>query len=182
MPSDPPLGHWTTDLVDQHLAATTGRYECLDGHLVPTEPATVSAGYIRTSLAHLLYPAARAAGLVVCGPINLTCGPSRWIHPDLAVLHTLPDTDHDDRWVPARLCTLAVEITPARPERVTYCAEAGVPHYMRVDGSDILLYTLANDEYVLTGHGIPGQPLHTHTPFRITLDPAHLSPTAHSDG
>ncbi|XTZ15021.1 Uma2 family endonuclease [Micromonospora echinospora] len=105
-------GMWTTALADRHLPLPElpqARYECIDGALVMTPAKVGSNSFGEIALARLLAPGAEAAGFSVYGQVDLTLGPRRWIQPDVTVLHTLPATDEEDRWVPARLCTMAVE-------------------------------------------------------------------------
>nr|CAG38676.1 hypothetical protein [Micromonospora echinospora] len=119
-------------------------YECIDGRLVMAPPGSASSSFGRVSLARLLAPAAEAAGFYVYGQVNLTFGPQRWIQPDVTVLHTLPATDEEDRWVPARLCTMAVEFVFPGSRRQDFvdkprrCAEGGVPFPIDLDPAELL--------------------------------------------
>ncbi|MFI7213794.1 Uma2 family endonuclease [Micromonospora maritima] len=184
-------GMWTTELADRYLPLRelpNARYECIDGRLVMTPAETGTNSYAEGELSHLLKPAAKEAGYYVFGQVNLTFSPDRWIQPDLTVLHALPETDQDDRWIPVRLCTMAVEfVSPGsrrqdfvdRPRR---CAEAGVPYFMRVQvvrqirhvGVEFL--TLRNGGYVSTAQAVSGQRLKLDAPFTIDFDPVELLP------
>ncbi|MEH0938194.1 Uma2 family endonuclease [Micromonospora psammae] len=185
-------GLWTTALADRYLPPRDlpeAHFECIDGRLVmtPAEAGANSFGEIK--LARLLAPAAESAGLYVFGQINLTFSPQSWIQPDLTVLHTLPKTDDEDRWVPVRYCTLAVEfVSPAsrqqdfmdKPQR---CAEAGVPYFMRVQitrrmrNVSVELFTKYDwSGYQILAEATAGQRLRADAPFPIDFDPAELLP------
>lgn len=184
-------GLWTTRLADHYLPLPelpTARYECIDGRLVMT-PAEVGANsYGEAKLITLLAPAAEAAGLYVYGPVNLTYNPGTWIQPDVTVLHALPQTDEEDRWVPVGLCTMAVEfVSPgsrkqdfvSKPER---CARWGVPFFMRVEivrrlrHVSVELLALAEGTYARAAEAVAGQRLRASAPFEIDFDPGELLP------
>ncbi|SCL15199.1 Uma2 family endonuclease [Micromonospora inyonensis] len=185
-------GMWTTTLADRYLPLPElpqARYECIDGRLVmtPAEVGSNSFGEIR--FARLLAPAVEAAGFYVYGQVNLTFGPQRWIQPDVTVLHTLPATDEEDRWVPAPLCTMAVEfVSPGsrrqdcvdKPRR---CAEGGVPYFMRVEivrrlrSASVEFFALDTaGGYAPVAKAVGGERLTVDAPFPIALDPAELLP------
>ncbi|MET8837453.1 Uma2 family endonuclease [Micromonospora sp. NPDC004540] len=185
-------GLWTTTLADRYLPPRDlpeARFECLDGRLVmtPAEAGANSFGEIK--LARLLSPAAEAAGLYVYGPVNLTFNPQNWIQPDITLLHTLPKTDTEDRWIPVRYCTMAVEfVSPAsrqqdfldKPQR---CAEAGVPYFMRVEivrrlqSVSVELFSTSDwSGYRTLAKAEAGERLKADLPFPIDFDPADLLP------
>ncbi|MFI7283470.1 Uma2 family endonuclease [Micromonospora chersina] len=185
-------GLWTTALADRYLPPLDlpdARFECRDGRLVMTPAEAIGNSFGEIKLARLLSPAAEAAGLYVCGPINLTFDPRNWIQPDLTVLHTLPQTDLEDRWVPVRYCTMAVEfVSPAsrrqdfleKPQR---CAKAGVPYFMRVEivrrlrSVSVELYSRHDRSgYRLLAKAAAGERLTADLPFPIDFDPADLLP------
>ncbi|WFE37304.1 Uma2 family endonuclease [Micromonospora sp. WMMD998] len=184
-------GMWTTGLADRYLPLRelpSTRYECVDGRLVMTPAETATNSYAEGELMHLLKPAAKEAGYYVFGQVNLTFTPDRWIQPDLTILHALPGTDQEDRWIPARLCTMAVEFVSPGSRRQDFvdkprrCAEAGVPYFMRVQiarqirhvGVEFL--TLDDGGYVGTAQAVSGQRLKLDLPFPIDFDPADLLP------
>ncbi|MFI7072519.1 Uma2 family endonuclease [Micromonospora sediminicola] len=184
-------GMWTTELADRYLPLRelpNARYECIDGRLVMTPAETGTNSYAEGELLHLLKPAAKEAGSYVFGQVNLTFSPDRWIQPDLTVLHALPETDQDDRWIPVRLCTMAVEFVSPGSRRQDFvdkprrCAEAGVPYFMRVQvvrqirhvGVEFL--TLRDGGYVSTAQAVSGQRLKLDAPFTIDFDPVELLP------
>lgn len=185
-------GMWTTQLADRYLPLPElphARYECVDGRLVMTPAEVGSNSFGEITLAHLLRPAAKAAGFYVYGQVNLTFGPQRWIQPDVTVLHTLPANDEEDRWVPARLCTTAVEFVSPGSRRQDFvdkprrCAEGGVPYFMRVEivrrlrSASVEFFTLDGDGgYALVAKAVDGERLTVDAPFPIDLDPAELLP------
>ncbi|WP_199199962.1 Uma2 family endonuclease [Micromonospora sp. RP3T] len=184
-------GMWTTRLADRYLPLRElpdARYECIDGRLVMTPAETGTNSYAEGELLHLLKPAAKEAGFYVFGQVNLTFAPDRWIQPDLTILHALPGTDQEDRWIPVRLCTMAVEFVSPGSRRQDFvdkprrCAEGGVPYFMRVQiarqirhvGVEFL--SLDNGGYVSTAQAVSGQRLKLDLPFPIDFDPADLLP------
>lgn len=184
-------GLWTTRLADRYLPLPelpTARYECIDGRLVMTPTEVGANSYGEITLAHLLRPAAHAAGFYVYGPVNLTYNPGTWIQPDVTVLHTLPQTDEEDKWVPVGLCTMAIEfVSPGsrkqdfvnKPDR---CARWGVPYFMRVEivrrlrHVSVELLALNDGSYVRAAEAVAGQRLQATAPFEIDFDPRELLP------
>ncbi|MGN9767510.1 hypothetical protein ACTMS2_20410 [Micromonospora sp. SD12] len=82
------------------------------------------------------------------GQVNLTFSPRRWIQPDVTVLHALPKTDEEDRWIPAHLCTMAAEF-----------------------------FTLGKfGGYDTVARAVGGRRLSADLPFPIDFDPADLLP------
>jgi hypothetical protein len=155
--------------------------------MTPTGAGANSFGAIR--LARLLGPAADAAGRYVYGRVNLTFHPDSWIQPDVTVLHTVPKTDDEDRWIPAQYCTMAVEFVspPSRQQdfvdKPRRCAESGVPYFMRVEivrrlrHVSVVLFSLTDDDtYVVVAEALGGRRLWTDLPFTIDFDPAELLP------
>lgn len=184
-------GLWTTELADRYLPLPelpAARYECIDGRLVMTPAETMSNTFGEMTLAHLLRPAAQAAGFYICGPVNLTFDFKRWIQPDLTVLHALPETDEEDKWVPARLCTMAVEFVSTGSRRQDFvdkpkrCAEGGAPYFMRVElvrrlqHASVEFFTLVDGRYQPTAQAVAGQRLRATKPFEIDFDPRELLP------
>ncbi|WP_416902008.1 Uma2 family endonuclease [Micromonospora echinospora] len=165
------------------------RQECIDGRLVSTTAEVGSNSFGRVSLARLLAPGAEAAGFYVYGQVNLAFGPQRWIQPDVTVLHALPATDEEDRWVPARLCTMAVEFVSPGSRRQDFvdkprrCAEGGVPYFMRVEivrrlrSAAVEFFALdAAGGYTPVAKAVGGERLTVDAPFPIDLDPTELLP------
>ncbi|MEV4491778.1 Uma2 family endonuclease [Micromonospora coxensis] len=185
-------GQWTTTLADRHLPPRDlphARFECLDGRLVMTPAEAGANSFGEAKLIRILGPAAEVGGLYVYGPVNLTFDPRTWIQPDITVLHTVPKTDDEDRWVPVRYCTMAVEfVSPAsrhqdhlhKPRR---CAEAGVPYFMRVEIvrrlRQVSVQLLALDDgsaYRKVVEARVGQRFRSELPFPIDFDPVELLP------
>ncbi|HWG99707.1 MAG TPA: Uma2 family endonuclease [Pilimelia sp.] len=184
-------GLWTEELAERFLpipGVPAARYECIDGRLVMT-PAEVGANsYGEAKLIRLLGPAVEAAGLYLYGAVNLSLAPRRWIQPDVTVLHTLPRTEAEDRWIPAALCTMVVEfVSPGsrqqdfvdKPRR---CAEAGVPYFMRVElvrrlgHASVALHRPEDGAYQPVASAVSGQRLRAAEPFEIDFDPRELLP------
>ncbi|MFG3422293.1 Uma2 family endonuclease [Micromonospora sp. NPDC049460] len=185
-------GMWTTRLADRYLPlpeVPAARYECIDGRLVMTPAEVGTNSYGEAKLIRLLGPAAETAGLYVYGQVNLTFTPQRWIQPDVTVLHTLPADDEEDRWIPVKLCTMAVEFVSPGSRRQDFvdkprrCAEGGVPYFMRIEITrrlrhvSVELYSLDEEgAYVILAEALGGQRLHADAPFPIDFDPADLLP------
>ncbi|SBT49288.1 Uma2 family endonuclease [Micromonospora auratinigra] len=184
-------GMWTTQLADRYLPLPelpNARYECIDGRLVMTPAETGTNSYAEGELLHLLKPGAKAAGYYVYGQVNLTFSPDRWIQPDLTVLHAVPETEWEDRWIPVQLCTMVVEFVSPGSRRQDFvdkprrCAEAGVPYFMRVQlvrrlrHVEVEFLTLDDGGYVSTARAVSGQRLKLDLPFPIDFDPVELLP------
>jgi hypothetical protein len=185
-------GRWTTALAERYLPVRElagARHECVDGKLAIGPWLSASESYAMASLATLLIPAAERAGRHVYGRVNLTFGPARWIQPDITVLHTLPGTDPEDRWIPAQFCTMAVEVVsrdePRRTvvDRPGQCAAGGVPYFMRVEVSreppqaSVELLALAMPgRRSRIARATDGERLRIDLPFPIEFDPAELLP------
>jgi Uma2 family endonuclease len=185
-------GLWTTKLAEQFLPdprLPAARYECVNGRLVvsPTEAYTNSWG--ESKLLRLIGDAGEEAGFYVSGAVNLTFQPGTWIQPDVTVLHSLPDTDAQDTWVPVSLCTMAVEFVSPGNRRTdlvnkpAMCAAGGVPYFLRVEivrrlrhASAELSAQLADGGYVTLVRAIAGQPFETTEPFPMRFDPIQLVP------
>ncbi|MEU6077993.1 Uma2 family endonuclease [Micromonospora sp. NPDC047074] len=192
---DPLVDHdglWTTQFADRYLPLPElpdARYECIDGRLVmtPAEVGTDSYGEIK--LARMLSPAAETHGFYVFGQMNLTFSPRRWIQPDVTVLHALPKTDEEDRWISAHLCTMAVEFVSPGSRRQDFvdkpmrCAEGRVPYFLRVELTRRLGHAQAElftpgtfGGYDTVARAVGGRRLSADLPFPIDFDPAELLP------
>jgi Uma2 family endonuclease len=186
-------GLWTTDLAEHYLPLLDlpeATYECIDGRLVvsPTEVGSNSRGGMK--LGQLIAPSAETAGYQVYGPVNLTFSPGRWIVPDVTVLHTLPQNDHEDLWVPSSYVLMPVEFVSRsqdsrkrdfvdKPRR---CAEAGIPYFMRIQivrqlrSVEVELLKLVDGAYEPLTGAAGGQPFDTTEPFEIRFTPRQLVP------
>ncbi len=181
-------GLWTTDMADRYLPmpGLPARYECVDGRLVLTPTEAFSNSYGEHRLSALLQPAATIARLYVSGPVNLAFSPDAWIQPDLTVLHTKPRTAHENKWVPAELCTLVVEfVSPSsrgrdKIDKPAMCAAANIPYFMRVElvpemgHASVILLKLQNGAYKALTMAIAGQGFETEEPFPMSFDPRDL--------
>ncbi|TDC81954.1 Uma2 family endonuclease [Micromonospora sp. KC606] len=184
-------GGWTVRRAERHLRVgelAGARHECVAGRLVvtPFPPATESIAM--ASLASAFVPAAEADGRHVLGRVALTFSPTCWIQPDVTVLHTLPSTDEEERWVPAALCLMAVEFVRrgARRDPVDrrrHCAGAGIPWFLRVEldrcsdrmAADLFRRTEGGG-WAVAARAVGGQRLRVRAPFPIDFDPARLLP------
>lgn len=186
-------GLWTTQLAERYLPLLDlpeAKYECIDGRLVvsPTEVNSNSRGGMK--LGQLITPAAEAAGFSVSGPVNLTFGPGRWIVPDVTVLHTLPQNDEEDLWVPASYILMPVEFVSRsqdarkrdfvdKPRR---CAEAGIPYFMRIQivrrlrSAEVELLKLVDGKYEAFAGAAGGHEFATSEPFEMRFTPRDLVP------
>lgn len=184
-------GLWTTKLAERYLplpGVPVGKYECVDGRLVmsPTEVGTNSWG--EGKLLRTISDAAEAAGLYVFPPVNLMFRPDRWIQPDVTVLHTLPQTDEEDLWVPATYATMVVEFVSRGSRKRDFidkpdiCAKGGVPYFMRVElvrrlrHASVELSKLVDGEYQPTASGVAGSTFKADEPFPMQFDPRSLLP------
>ncbi|MPZ28073.1 MAG: Uma2 family endonuclease [Micromonosporaceae bacterium] len=184
-------GLWTTRLADDYLPDPrfpAAKYECINGRLIvsPTEVGANSWGEIK--LARLVAPAAEAAGYYVYGTVNLTFHPGKWIQPDVTVLHSLPETDEEDKWVPAGLCTMAVEFVSPGSRQQDYvnkpeqCARGGVAYFMQVEivrrtrHASVTLLKLVDGGYQAVAAAKAGQRFEAGEPFEMRFDPAELLP------
>ncbi|MGN9917844.1 Uma2 family endonuclease [Micromonospora palomenae] len=178
-------GVWTTGLADRYLPPRDlpdARFERVDGTLVMTPAEAGANSFGEAKLIRLLGPAAEAANLYVYGQLNLTFNPRSWIQPDVTVLHTVPKTDDEDRWVPVRYCTMAVEfVSPAGRQqdfldKPRWCAEAEVPYFMRVEivrrlrHVSVELFSLDDwSAYATVAKAQGGRRLRADMPFPIDL-------------
>jgi Uma2 family endonuclease len=183
-------GLWTTALADQFLPLPelpAAKYECINGRLV-LSPMGEGAGYGAPHLAGLMKPSTKAAGLYVYGAVNLAHSPGTWIQPDVTVLHTLPRTDEEDKWIPAGFCTMVVEFVSKSSRKQDFvdkparCAEWGVQYFMRVElvrrlgHASVELFKLVDGEYGILAAGISGQKFEASEPFPMSFDPRQLLP------
>jgi hypothetical protein len=177
-------GQWNTTLADRYLplpGLEKARYECVDGRLFVTPTEAFSNTYGEGELLALLRPAAKAAGFYLAPTANLAFHPGKWLQPDLAVLHTLPETPEDDRWVPIRYCALAVEFgTLARFDKPALYAAGGVPYFMRVEIARpvrhvaVVLHKLVDGRYEQIAAALTGQSFEADEPFPIRFAPEDL--------
>ncbi|MBY8872846.1 Uma2 family endonuclease [Micromonospora sp. PLK6-60] len=185
-------GCWTTALAERYLPIRElagARHECVAGRLVLGPFRRASESFGTASLACALIPNAEATGRYVHGRVNLTFAPDTWIQPDITVLHSLPATDDEDRWIPVDFCTMAVEVVSGdgpespRVDRAALCAERGVPYFLRVRIDRAPAYAEAellglgpDGRYGRVAAAVAGRRLRADLPFPIDFDPADLLP------
>ena len=161
------------------LPESMGRVELLDGSLlVSPNPDGPHQRMVR-NLANALADAA-AHDVEVFEGINVRVGEGRIMIPDIALLSPagLDATIYDAGWV-----VMVVEVTSPsnawadRPVKPEAYAQAGIPHYLRVDldrGPEHLgavQYSLAPDgEYAETARADAAGLLVLDRPFAATLD------------
>ncbi|TDB73428.1 hypothetical protein [Micromonospora sp. KC723] len=184
-------GGWTVRRAERHLRIgelAGARHECVAGRLMvtPFPPATESIAM--AGLASAFVPAAEAAGRHVLGRVALTFSPTCWIQPDVTVLHTLPATDEEERWVPAALCLMAVEfvrrgVRRGPVDRRRHCAGAGIPWFLRVEldrrPERMVAELFRRTEgvgWAVAARAVGRQRLRVRTPFPIDFSPARLLP------
>jgi Uma2 family endonuclease len=194
-----PAAHsWTLD--DLALLPDDGRrYEIVDGSLHVT-PAPALRHQFYCSWLHEALVVHRPPDIAVVEGANIILPgePTRLLVPDvLAVPTGYIDSDDDSLAVPASAVPLAVEVvspsstTHDRFTKPALYAEAGIPHYWRVeggkDGPTVHVYALApgSDPRTETDTGIDGdragytrthvvRPRQTTTldaPWKVTLTP-----------
>jgi hypothetical protein len=183
-------GVWNTRLVERYrstLDRLFPRYECLDGKLVVSPAERSSNGYGAAQLAIIMNDAAKAAGFLVYGTLNIAFNPERWIQPDMNVLRRVPEDEEESLWVPARDCLMPVEFISRSSERrdridkPALCAEGGIPYFMQVKiirklrSVEVTLLQLSKDgQHSTIAHAVAGQTFETHEPFDLSFDPARL--------
>jgi hypothetical protein len=183
------VGMWNIRLAERYLPIPelpAAKYECVDGRLVVTPGEAYSNAYGESELLAFLRPAARVAGLHVTTSLNLAFHPDTWMQPDIAVLHTLPRDEHEDVWVPAELCTMAVEfVSPSsrkrdRIDKPGLCAAGGIPYFMRVEivrklrHVSVQLLKLDGRNYRVIEDALSGGEFKVDEPFPIQFAPEDL--------
>ncbi|MGH3767490.1 MAG: Uma2 family endonuclease [Pseudonocardiaceae bacterium] len=159
------------------------RLELLDGALLMSPSARLRHQRLSSRLWAAL-DAAIPFGLEVLEAINVRVGPGKILIPDLAVV-TVPGLDLTV--CEAADVVLVVEITSPgnaavdRAVKPQLYAQAGVPHYLRIELAEAdpraLAYQLRQDHYVEIACVDPGHPLILTEPIAVTLDLAALAAT-----
>jgi Uma2 family endonuclease len=121
-------------------------------------------------------------GLEVLEAVNVRVGPGKILIPDLTVV-SIPGLDLTV--CAAADVVLVVEITSPgnaaidRAVKPYFYAQAGIPHYLRIDlsvaGPYAVVYQLERDCYVEVTRADPGHPLVLTEPIAVTLDLAALA-------
>lgn len=169
------VGPWTEqDYLG--LPADRQRIELLDGSLL----VSPSAGFRHQRLSSQLWFALSAsapASLEVLEAINVRVAPGRILIPNLTVVNT-PGANRTLA-EPADV-VLVVEITSPgnavidRALKPRLYAQAGIPHYLRVDqddgGAGGVAYQLQCNSYREVARAAPGHPLVLLEPIPVTLD------------
>jgi Uma2 family endonuclease len=183
------VGMWNTRLAERYLPIPElpgAKYECVDGRLSVTPSEAFSNAYGESRLVRLLGEAAEPSGLIVTTTLNLAFTPDTWIQPDVAVLHTPPRDEHEEVWVPAELCTMAVEfVSPSsrkrdRIDKPDLCASAGIPYFMRIEivrklrHVEVKLYKLDDGTYRQIEGALAGAEFKADEPFPIQFAPEDL--------
>jgi Uma2 family endonuclease len=183
------VGMWNTRLAERYLPIPElpgAKYECVEGRLFVTPSEAFSNAYGESRLVRLLSGTGEAAGLIVTTTLNLAFGPATWIQPDVAVLHTAPRDEHEEVWVPAELCTMAVEfVSPSsrkrdRIDKPELCAAGGIPYFMRVEivrklrHVEVKLYKLDDGNYRQIEAALAGEQFKADEPFPIQFAPEDL--------
>ncbi len=156
------------------------RVELLDGSLL-VSPAGRALHQWLSSQLWVVLNAAAPAGLRVLEAVNVRIAPGRILIPDLSVV---ADPDLDVVVFPAADVRLVVEIASPgslavdRAVKPHLYAQAGVPHYLRVElrhrEPTGLSFALQGERYVETARFAPGDPTHMAEPFPVSFDLAAL--------
>ncbi|MGH3926044.1 MAG: Uma2 family endonuclease [Pseudonocardiaceae bacterium] len=179
-------GPWTEE---EFLALPVDRrVELLDGALLVSPSARIRHQRLSSRLWAAL-DAAVPARLEVLEAINVRVGPGKILIPDLAVVST-PGLDLTV--CDAADVVLVVEITSTgnavtdRAVKPQLYAQAGVPHYLRVElgAADpyAVVCRLERDRYVEVARVAPGHPLVLTEPIAVTLNLAALATTTRPPG
>ncbi|MEV4224164.1 Uma2 family endonuclease [Nonomuraea sp. NPDC049725] len=172
-----PRGFTADDL--DHLPGLPAHTELIDGHLVPAGPRTS----LRTRLTDLLVVSLRRSvprDLRVRREMSVVLGRDQRPEPDVCVIRAEADTSPEQTFYHAQDVTLVVEVvspesrTRDRDRKPVLYAEAGIPHFWRVesDSGRPVVYVHELDpptrSYVPTG--IYHDRLKVTVPFDIDLD------------
>lgn len=172
-------GPWTED---DFLELHGERYvELLDGSLLVSPLAGRRHQRLSSHLWRTLDDAA-PEGLEVLEAINVRVAPGRILEPDLVVV-TNPGLDL--AVTEAADVALVVEITSPgsiaadRAIKPPLYAEAGVPHYLRIElhrgGPTALVFRLHGGRYLQTDRVRPGELTRLTEPIAVTVDLAALA-------
>lgn len=152
------------------------RVELLDGSLL-VSPAGRALHQWLSSQLWVVLNAAAPAGLRALEAVNVRVAPGRILIPDLSVV---ANPDLDVVVYPAADVRLVVEITSPgnlaidRAVKPQFYAQAGIPHYLRVELSrgqpTGLVFALGAERYVETGRFPPGEATRMVEPFPVSFD------------
>lgn len=165
------------------------RYELLDGTLIVSPGPLVPHQLIFSRLMADLFASVPGDLEVITADLRL--GEDTAFIPDILVARGTAVYEAP-RYLVAGDIVLAVEIVSRSSRRLdrftkpAAYAEAGVPHYWRVeqdDGPRLFAYELAGESYRLAAECPPGRPSRLERPFPVTLDPARWTgPRVADDG
>lgn len=177
-----PLVHpdrWTED---DFFALPENRYvELLDGNLLVSPSSSHMHQWLSFQLCAVLNAAA-PRGTLVFEAVNIRLAPDRIFIPDLAVI---ANPNLLSLVSPASAVRMVVEITSPgnayidRGMKPQLYAQAGIPHYLRVELTDglptVLVFGLHGDRYVETARFAPGEITMLTEPFPVAFDLAALA-------
>jgi len=172
-------GPWTED--DFLALPTDRRVELLDGSLLVSPSTRGRHQWLSSQLWSELRVAA-PEGLRALEAVNVRIAPGRILIPDVVVVATRA---LDVVVYPAADVRLVVEITSPgnlatdRAVKPQLYAQAGVPHYLRVeldgDRPTALVFALADERYAEVARSAPGEVTRLTEPFPVAVDLAALA-------
>ena len=164
------------DLPDGH------RYEIIDGSLIVSASPTPWHQLVSLELVVLLR-AEVPDDLVALATVDVVIGESV-LEPDLLVLRRSAVTPKAKRFAPEDVLVV-VEVESRSSRRFdrlikpSVYAEAGIPHYWRIDLDEqeaptLVLHQLAGSAYRMVASVPAGESVVIEAPFRVELRPAEL--------
>ncbi|MBC9725296.1 Uma2 family endonuclease [Streptomyces sp. TRM68367] len=174
----PPEGGWTADDLDE-LPNLPPHTELIDGSLVFVSPQTFFHARAMLLLAYALLEQV-PEGLKVIHEMTVKLNKRNRPEPDVLVLRASADTDSQRTWCRPEDVVIAVEVVSADSEdrdrevKPRKYAQAGIPHYWRVEENQglpvVYVYEIdpATESYGLTG--IFHDKLRLTVPFPIEID------------
>jgi Uma2 family endonuclease len=184
----PPGHEWTIE--DLALTPDDGRrYEIIDGSLA-VAPAPAFGHQVRCHWLQTALAAARPPGHVVLAGANvgLPAPRTRLLVPDVLAVCVTEDLRPDTLVVPAGAVVVVVEtvspssVTMDRVTKPALYAEAGIPHYWRVErddasewGGTVHVHRAEGGVYRRTHVVRPGQSVTLETPWPVTIAPPEKS-------
>ncbi|WP_217697411.1 Uma2 family endonuclease [Nocardia donostiensis] len=176
-PVPPPEGYFAEDL--DRLPDLPPHTELIDGSLIFVSPQMkFHMRVIRAIEGELVRQA--PAHLEVCREMTVTLGPRQRPEPDVMVVQAAADTGLNQTTYRPADVVLAIEVVSPdsmerdRKRKPLLYAEAGIPHFWRVENSEsravVYVYELdpATEQYALAG--IHHDRLRLTVPFDIALD------------
>jgi Uma2 family endonuclease len=173
-----PAGPFTYD--DLRAIPEDGhRYELFDGTLLVSAAPNRAHQRCVHRLGLLLEPPAQAAGCeVLPGPLDVRLSENRVLEPDLVVLRAGPGAQQTIDEVPLLVVEVSSPSTRSidRDLKRRAYEERGVPSYWLVDPDEpsVTVLELESGRYVERVRAIGDAACAVHSPFELTLVPAHL--------